>query len=467
MVAAKIKNLSRLLMEKTDANSVRMAMGAGQSGLKSVVPYLLVRNRIKIAERILNISDVNGQVTRFDLSSFESIYAVGAGKAVAGMLCGLKHVFGKRIKECAITVPYNLETKRLGSFVTKASHPLPDENGLEGTKKILAVIEKATCKDLIFVLISGGGSALMPLPIKGTTLGEKQKVTSGLLASGASIDEINTVRKHLSGIKGGKLAAAAEFGTTILSLILSDVTTDKIETIASGPTAPDKTTFKDTKLILQKYKLWDNKKVISKSIRRIIDDGAQKKIADTPKPSNPIFKNVHNILIGNNAIACEAVSRYLTKHGIKAMNLGSSFTGSPSNLGEFLFKLVDDFLPESAPYAFVLGGETTVELNNGRVGIGGRNQEAVLAASSKFKLWTDKEFAVVCLGTDGIDGNSKAAGAFISPRILSKIAKKKMVVREYLHKHDSNTFFKKVSSTIITGATGTNVNDISIVCRLK
>ncbi|HEX9318512.1 MAG TPA: MOFRL family protein, partial [Nitrososphaeraceae archaeon] len=272
---------------------------------------------------------------------------------------------------------------------------------------------------------------------------------------------------HLSGIKGGRLVMAMENGTTLVSLILSDVVTDNIETIASGPTAPDRTTFNDAKLILQKYKLWNNERVISKSIRKVIDDGVQKRIADTPKPSDPVFRNVHNILIGNNSIACAAISTFFNNHGIKAMNLGSSFTGCPSNLGNFLFRMVDDFLPESAPYAFVLGGETTVELSSGMVGIGGRNQEAVLAASSKFKSWADKDFTIICLGTDGIDGNSKAAGALITPRILSKVARRKIEFCKYLRKHDSNTFFKKVNSTVITDATGTNVNDISIVCRLK
>jgi glycerate 2-kinase len=467
MAAARIRNMNKLLKDNTNAHSVRMAIGAAQLGLKSVDPYLLVRNSIKIADSILNISDVNGHPTRFDLSLFGSIYVVGAGKATGGMLYGLKHVFGKRIREYAITIPYNVGTKGPASFITKASHPLPDKNGVKGTKKILAVIEKATPKDLVFVLISGGGSALMPLPIKGTTLQEKQEVTSGLLASGASINEINTVRKHLSGIKGGRLAMAMQTGTTLVSLILSDVVTDKVETIASGPTAPDRTTFNDAKLILQKYKLWNNEKVISKSIRKVIDNGLQKRIADTPKPTDPVFRNVHNILIGNNSIACAAISRYLDNHGIKAMNLGSSFTGCPLNLGDFLFKMVDDFLPESVSYAFVLGGETTVELGNGMVGIGGRNQEAVLAAASKFKSWNEKDFTIICLGTDGIDGNSKAAGALITPRILSKIAKKKIEVCKYLRKHDSNTFFKKINSTVITDATGTNVNDISIVCRIK
>jgi glycerate 2-kinase len=469
MQIARIQNKHLLLKENQNVKSLRVTIEAAEAALISVNPFLLMRNSVKISDSIMYINDVNSELTRLDLSLFESIYIVGAGKATADMFQGLMHVLKKkrRVTDIAITIPYNIGTNKLTASITKAGHPVPDMNGVLGSKRILSVLKKATSSDLVFALISGGGSALMPLPLEGITLHEKQNITSGLLSSGASIDEINTVRKHLSAIKGGRLAKAVRKGVTLVSLILSDVVSDKIEIIASGPTAPDRSSFNDAKLILSKYKLWGKDTVVSQNVRKVINDGVEKKIEDTPKPKDPVFKKVHNLLIGNNLIACKAVSSYLHSHGIRTMNLGSSFTGKASKLGDFLSKLVNDFSPESVPYAFVLGGETTVELCGRISGIGGRNQEAALSAVSRLKSWTDKDFTIICLGTDGIDGNSQAAGALVTPKLLSQIDKKKVHIHKYLQRHDSNTFFKKVNSLVITNPTGTNVNDISIVCRLR
>lgn len=474
MILQRIRNKYQLLKQNANVRSLPMVLKAAEVGLKSVDPYLLVKTSLKIGDSILGIRDVKGKTIQFDLSLFDSIYVVGAGKAAARMFEGLISVLNRKITDAAITIPYNVSTrphyvttKRLSSFITKASHPLPDKNGVRGSRKILTILENATSKDLVFALISGGGSALMPLPIKGITLSEKLELISKLLASGASIEELNIVRKHLSGIKGGRLVKSLKNHARLISLILSDVVSDNIETIASGPTAPDSTSFNDAKIILQKYSLWDKEKIVSESIRKIINDGVRKSIDDTPKASDPVFRNVNNLIIGNNSLACNAIFSYLSLRRIRTMNLGSSFTGQSCNLGTLLFKLVDGFLPESVPYAFVLGGETTVKLSGGKIGIGGRNQEAVLTAASKFGSWGGKDFTIMCLGTDGIDGNSKAAGALITPNILTRITKKNIKFGKYLNKHDSSTFLRKVGSTVITDATGTNVNDISIVCRLS
>jgi glycerate 2-kinase len=258
MHAARIHNKVTLLRENHDVKSLHVTIDAAEAALKSVNPYLLMKNMVKITDSTMYISDVNSELTRLDLSLFESIYIVGAGKAAADMLQGLMHVLKneRKVSDAAITIPYSTVTKKLAAYITRAGHPLPDINGVLGSKKILSVLEKATSSDIVFTLISGGGSALMSLPIEGITLQEKQKITSGLLSSGATIDEINTVRKHLSSIKGGRLAKALRKGVTLVSLILSDVVSDKIEIIASGPTAPDRSTFSDEKSILLKYKLW-------------------------------------------------------------------------------------------------------------------------------------------------------------------------------------------------------------------
>jgi glycerate-2-kinase len=299
-------------------------------------------------------------------------------------------------------------------------------------------------------------------------LSEKQNITRKLLSSGATIDEMNTVRKHLSKVKGGRLAEIINKRFRVLTLILSDVVEDKIDVIASGPTVPDLTTFEDTKNVLVKYKLWKNQKLISKKLRDLIIDGMSGNISDTPKPGNPIFTNIHNVIIGNNNIACKNIKSFFEKRGIKTMYLGSSFTGKSKDLGHFFFRLVDDFPSISTPYAFVFGGETTVDLKNKINGIGGRNQEAVLSAASRFEhLDDDIDFTITSFGTDGIDGNSQAAGALVNPVILSRITRNGLNISKYLKNHDSNTFFNKVNGALYTKITGTNVNDVAIVCRLK
>ena len=469
MHAPRIHNRGKLLKENNNLKSLLLTLDATQAALSSVDPFMLTTNKVKVIDSTMYISDVNSESTRLDLSLFKRIYIVGAGKASAGMLNGLAHVLEnkRKVSGVAITIPYGAATDKYSACITRAGHPVPDVNGVMGSKKILSILKRAKAGDIVFTLISGGGSALMPLPIEGVSLQEKQKITSGLLYSGASIVEINTVRKHLSSIKGGKLAKALCKGVTLISLILSDVVSDNLEIIASGPTTPDKSTFSDTKSILLKYQLWSSDKFVSQNIRNVINSGIEKKIEDTPKPEDPIFQKVHNLIIGNNFIACKKISSYLNSRGIRTMNLGSDFTGDAFKLGNFLSRLVEDFSQESVPYAFVLGGETTVKLRSRLNGIGGRNQEAALAALSKLKSRSNKDFTILCLGTDGIDGNSEAAGAVVTPRVLLEIDKNNLRVNEYLVAHDSNTFFKRANSIVITNLTGTNVNDISIVCRVK
>jgi glycerate-2-kinase len=352
--------------------------------------------------------------------------------------------------------------------VTNAAHPVPDSNGVVGTKRIVKLLEKANKNDLVVMFLSGGASALMPLPLDIMSLADKQKITTRLLSSGASIEEMNTVRKHISNIKGGRLAAMINKKFPLITLILSDVVGDKIDVIASGPTVPDMSTFRDTKNVLIKYKLWNNQKVISRRLKDLITAGAFGRISDTPKPGNTIFTNIQNVIIGNNNIACNSIKLFLEGKGIKTMYLGSKFTGSSRSLGEFLFKLVDDFPSVSTPYAFVLGGETTVELKSRTNGVGGRNQETVLSAAAHFEdLEDNMDFTIASFGTDGIDGNSLAAGAILNPKVLSCIRKKKLKILDVLKNHNSNVLFNKVNAVLCTKITGTNVNDVCIVCRLR
>lgn len=468
MASLKLQNKSNIL-KSNYSDSLSLTLDAIEVGLRSVNPKRIIENSVEMSHNYLTITDYNGKKIDFDLGSVRWIYLIGAGKATALMTDAfIKIANHRKVKGGCITVPYGIRMKNKYCSTTNAAHPIPDSNGVLGTKRILEILEKAKTNDIVVMFLSGGASALMPLPIDIISLAEKQNITKKLLSSGATIDEMNTVRKHLSKIKGGRLAEIINKRFRVLTLILSDVVEDKIDVIASGPTVPDPTTFEDTKNILVKYKLWKNQKFISKKLRDLIIDGMSGNIRDTPKPGNPIFTNIHNVIIGNNNIACKNIKLFFEKRGIKTMYLGSSFTGKSKDLGHFLFRLVDDFPSISTPYAFVFGGETTVDLKNKINGIGGRNQEAVLSATSRFEhLDDDIDFTITSFGTDGIDGNSQAAGAVVNPVILSTITRKGLNISEYLKNHNSNTFFNKVNSALYTKITGTNVNDVSIVCRLK
>jgi glycerate-2-kinase len=331
---------------------------------------------------------------------------------------------------------------------------MPDRSGLEGSRKIVGVVSRATKNDLVFVLISGGGSALLPLPAAGLSLSEKQRITAKLLRSGATIQEINVVRKHLSAIKGGQLLRHTN-NARVISLILSDVIDDDLSSIASGPTSPDASTFEDALRILTKYRL-DG---VNDRAMRHIQQGLQGSIPDTPKPGDRLFDKTHNVIIGNNEVACAAVSRYLSRRRIKTVNLGSRFDGEAKDLGLFLARIARDLKKcEVGPFAIVLGGETTVTIAS-KSGMGGRNKEAGLSCATRLPART----IVACMGTDGIDGNSDAAGSLVSAKTRALANKKGLDLARYLARHDSYVALKETNSLIFTGRTGTNVNDIAII----
>jgi len=424
-----------------------LILSALEAALDSVRPETLLRQAVRFDEK-LSVRDIYGNVARFQ--KFDNIYVVGAGKATAGMADALYSIFKGKITAGAINVPLGAKIKSRAIAVTNASHPVPSRSGLEGTRKIIDVLGRAGEGDLVFVLISGGGSAMMPMPASDVSLRDKQRITSQLLRSGASIHEINTVRKHLSAVKGGQLLRYVSRSCDVVSLILSDVVDDDIAAIASGPTCPDNSTFKDAKKILKKYKL------DSSSAAEHINRGAMGEIEETPKPGDPVFSNVHNMIIGNNVIACKGAVKYLKLRGFNTAHLGSRFDGRARDFGRFLARLASDL--GNAPFAVVAGGETTVTLNKSRNGTGGRNQEVALACAIDLRR---QDIAVACMGTDGIDGNSDAAGALVSAKAIS--VAKRSDLKKYLDRHNSYHALKKMHSLIFTGNTGTNVNDITVV----
>ncbi|MGC1933211.1 MAG: glycerate kinase [Candidatus Nitrosopolaris sp.] len=468
---ALILNRADLEKDHYSSRSLKTSLSALEFCILNSDPKKLVENAVKLRNSKLLLTDIRNNITKLNLDDYESIYVVGAGKAAAKMLDAVSKILKKRLSGGAITVPHDSVKTKIDNAiktrhvkVTEAGHPLPDEAGVQGATKIVELLRKTTEFDLIFCLVSGGGSALLPLPLKGISLQDKQKITNAMLSAGATINEVNVIRKHLSQVKGGRLVRYVKNGCTVLTLILSDVIGDEMDIIASGPTIPDRSTFQDAADVLKKYGLWQKPFT---SVRMLITKGINGEIEDTPKEGDPIFETVHNILIGNNSLLCDYAAKYLTKHVSKVTNLGSSFGGEAREFGYFLADLSKDVIRSRESVALVMGGETTVKLNRfQRNGMGGRNQEAVLSAALKCRFPPTVDMAILCMGTDGVDGNSKAAGAILTPKTISRIKGSSVDVKEYMDKHDSYNALKKLRSLIVTGRTGTNVNDISIICKM-
>lgn len=426
--------------------------------IEQVDPATLVDRSVRIARDSIVIKGINGGKIKLD--NVDKVYVIGAGKASAGMANSLGAILGKKLTGGAITLPIGEKAKLRREFhsvikVTEGAHPVPNTAGLTGAMQIIKVLGEAGSKDLVFMLISGGGSALLPLPAPGLKLSDKQRLTNMMLRSGATIRELNIVRKHLSGIKGGQLLNYSR-GSRVVSLILSDVINDDLSSIASGPTSPDPSTFHDALKILRKYKLL---KRTDPAVCHIID-GSKGRFKDTPKGGDPVFRRVHNVLIGNNQVACKAAARYIRRRRIFAEYLGSGFDGEARDYGGFLARLSGDLKSKGRrSFAVVLGGETTVTIK-GTSGVGGRNQEAALACA----IQQPSDVLVACMGTDGIDGSSDAAGALISDATSQLANRKKTNLLRLLNRHDSYHALKAAKSLIFTGRTGTNVNDIAIIC---
>lgn len=325
---------------------------------------------------------------------------------------------------------------------------------------MLELAEGADEDDLVICLISGGGSAMMTLPREELTLEDKQMVTRLLLRSGADIAEMNTVRKHLSEFKGGWLAKKAQ-PATVLSLILSDVVGDPLDSIASGPTAPDPTTFRDAIDILEKYKLWNE---VPSRVRDILKMGDDGHLPETPKPNDTAFNTVHNVIIGSNRMACLAAKTKLNKLGFNTNLLTSHLQGEAKEAGIFLASIANEILssgnPLPRPAAIVVGGETTVTVKGN--GIGGRNQELVLSAATKIN--GKKGLSIGSIGTDGIDGPTEAAGAIVDGKTLIRGTEMGLDYKKALSNNDSHTYLSALGDLVITGPTGSNVNDLAVLC---
>jgi len=453
-----IRNKKQLVangMTLHDRKARKLALESLESALKAADPKEIVESKLTLRGSILTANSYS-----FDLDRFKKVYVVGGGKASGSMSEALERLLDKRITRGEVNVPRGSKAKTKVIELNEASHPVPDEAGVKGAKVMCELAKQAsTEKALVISLISGGGSSLMPLPRDGITIADKREVTDALLKSGATINEINTVRKHLSEFKGGWLAKKA-YPATILNLILSDVVGDPLDSIASGPTVPDSTTFSDAVRILKKYDLWNRVPV---SVRKLLWDGEKGLIPETPKRGDKAFNAVYNAVIGNNRFASIAACNFLKSSGLNALLLTATMEGEARHIGTFLGSIASEVVvsgnPLAKPAGIVAGGETTVVVRG--KGSGGRNQEIPLAASLKIRNL--KSVVVASLSTDGVDGPTDAAGAIVDGKTLDKGLKCGLAPEDFLLNNDSYHFFSKLDDLIFTGSTGTNVNDVSVI----
>ena len=390
----------------------------------------------------------------------KNLYVIGAGKAASSMARAVEKFYGKQIHSGIIATKYGHAQPLRHIKCLEASHPVPDEAGVDAARQIAQLCLNAGKDDVILCLISGGASALLPFPSQPITLEEKQLTTRLLLSCGATIHELNCVRKHLSALKGGQLAHLA-YPARIETLILSDVIGDPLDVIGSGPTVPDTTTFADAWEILFKHQLTAK---LPASVRHHLEQGVNHVIPETPKPGDRIFAKVKNQLIGSNRLSLYAAQAKAKELGYKPILLSTSLDGEASEAAKTFAAIAREIHasghPAKAPVALLAGGETTVNLSSLN-GLGGRNQEMALAAAIGIESLPRTLFFAA--GTDGTDGPTDAAGAFATGTTITRATKIDFDAHEFLARNDSYHFFKPLNDLLITGPTGTNVMDLYLL----
>jgi len=424
------------------------------AGLEAVNPADAVKSSCVFNGQELVCGDQS-----YNLGQYQNIIILGAGKATAPMAQAIEKMLGSIITRGLVNVKYEHLATLNWIEINEAGHPVPDASGMQGAQKAFELAASASAKDLVICLISGGASALWPLPVAGITLQDKQKTTEILLSCGATINEINIIRKHLSLIKGGRLAQIAS-PATLICLILSDVVGDDLDVIASGPTVPDSSTFGDCITVIEKYNLQDQ---LPLSVFEYLTAGLHDKTKETPKKNSPVFKKVNNIIIGNNLAAIKAAEKTATQLGYNTLILSSMIEGETRVVAGVHTAIAKEIIksghPISRPACILSGGETTVTIRG--KGKGGRNQEFVLAALPD--IAGRDHTVILSAGTDGTDGPTDAAGAFVDSKSFQKACQKGLCPDKALGQNDSYTFFKELDDLLITGPTNTNVMDLRII----
>ncbi|HEY1218820.1 MAG: glycerate kinase [Bryobacteraceae bacterium] len=419
----------------------------------------LRRQAARIFRTALRAADPHDAVMRYlarrDYSRFRHVYIIGAGKAGASMARAAERALGRIVTGGLVNVKYGHVAKLRRIELNECGHPVPDERGVAGAERIAEIASAAGTGDLVLCLISGGASALLPLPAPPVTLAEKREVTRLLLASGADIHEINAVRKHLSAIKGGQLARLA-WPAKVEALLVSDVIGDNLDVIGSGPAAPDPSTFLDAAGVLDRYGIRDK---VPAAVRARIDQGVAGAIDETPKPGDRLFARVRITVVGGNRLALDAAARHARQLGFRTLVLSSTIAGETREIARMHAAIAREAAecgrPVKPPACIITGGETTVTLHGD--GMGGRNQEFALAAA--LDIAGLDNVVVFSAGTDGTDGPTDAAGAIADGDTLSR----KPDARRYLDANDSYHYFEALGDLVITGPTNTNVADVRIL----
>jgi hydroxypyruvate reductase len=447
-------------LETFSLNEMRkMAKLLFMKALSAVDPYRILKETIRIEKDRLLVRMEEKPEKILDLKAFDKIFLVGTGKASNSMAQAVEEIFGDRLSKGVITAKYGhlLSLKR--TKIIEAGHPIPDRNGYEGAKRIQRLLKESGSKDLVIFLLSGGGSALLPFPADGIELNEKQEVTQLLLDCGADIKEINTIRKHISRMKGGWLAKWA-FPSTLIGFILSDVVGDQLDVIGSGPTVPDPSTFEEAWEILEKYDLLNE---IAPSIQKHLRLGKEGKVEETPKPGDVVFERVYNSLIGSNILALREAEKEATSLGLNTLILSSSIVGETREAARFHTAIAKEVIssgnPIPRPACILSGGETTVTIRGN--GLGGRNQEFALAGA--LEISGIEKVVLLSGGTDGTDGPTDATGAVADHTTVLRAKSMGLDPKANLKNNDAYPFFQKLGDLLITGPTHTNVMDVRII----
>jgi glycerate-2-kinase len=428
-----------------------------RSALAAIDPWRLVRESVV---REGDIVRINGE--EYDLAGRDRVFLISFGKAAASMAAALAGILDERLTSGLVVVPGPVDKAVAKLEYIEASHPVPDARSVEAARRALEIAGKAGERDLVFVCISGGGSSLLSLPAEGIALEKKRRLVDDLLRAGATIRELNVVRKHLSAVKGGRLAKAA-FPAAVVTLLLSDVVGNDLGTIASGPTHWDDSTFAEARGILERYGLWDPAPAM---VRARIEEGGRGLVEETLKESDPVFARVREFIIGDIMAALRAAKFEAEKRGFEAIFLSSSDNGEARRVAAgyaaFLAELACSAVSLPRPLCLLAGGELTVTVT-GR-GRGGRNTEFVLASLVEMEKSAVQglDWLILSLGTDGIDGPTDAAGAWADASTAGRARLLGLDPAAYLDDNDSYYFFKQTGNLIVTGPTGTNVMDLRL-----
>lgn len=444
----------RLLSNEETRKQRQRVLPILSAALEAVDPYAAVKRQMSLQGTKLLIGE-----RTYDLDAYRHVYVIGGGKAGGSMAKATEDILGDRLTAGVINTKYGYLADTKIVRINEAGHPLPDVAGMAGARQMVDLASEASERDLVICLISGGGSALMTLPVEGITLEDMEALTSALLRCGATINEINTIRKHISQIKGGNLSRVAH-PAEVVSLILSDVVGNPLDVIASGPTVPDSSSYAQAWEIVERYDLVDE---LPRSIIEELRKGNEGITPETPKKGDPLFAKTYNLIIGSNEIAAQAALAEAQDAGFHTMLLSTYVEGEAREVAHVFCAIAKEILhsnqPIQRPACVVAGGETTVTIRG--EGKGGRNQELALAAA--IQLGDLDDVMIIALATDGTDGPTDAAGAIADGSTLRRARREKLLARDYLANNDSYNFFDQLDDLLITGPTNTNVNDLTFV----